>query len=251
MQTRTETPPLTARLQAGKRVLHTCGRETPLDNRATPCGGTNAKDESGSKPLSRDHMHADIDVPVMTRGRPVELATMLAGLASQEHATFRVVVSDQFDGAAAFDTPAASAMARVLDLHGRPTQFVRHLPRRGVAEHRAFLLEQASAPYALVLDDDVWLERNAITRLHEAITTLGCSFVGAAVPKVVVPRRRPPGRARAVQAVDRRRRWPAMAAPGCCPAVRCTWSPRRRCATGESRPPLYPMNPAETKGVCA
>src|SRR5690606_5821252 len=57
----------------------------------------------------------------------------------------------------------------------------RHLPRRGLAEHRHYLLEQARAPYALFLDDDVLLERDVLERLLGAIREQGCGFVGAAV----------------------------------------------------------------------
>jgi GT2 family glycosyltransferase len=68
-----------------------------------------------------------------------------------------------------------------LEARGRAVRFVRHIPRRGLAEHRDFLLGEASAPYVLVLDDDVWLEPTAVARLREAIGVLGCGFVGAAV----------------------------------------------------------------------
>lgn len=123
----------------------------------------------------------DVEVLIMTKSRPVELATTLAGLASQSHDSFRVIVSDQSDQAASFDTAPARTLARTLGVRGHPTEFVRHLPRRGLAEHRAFLLSRASAPYVLFLDDDIWLEPGAVARLHEAITSLDCGFVGAAV----------------------------------------------------------------------
>ncbi|HEX2299465.1 MAG TPA: glycosyltransferase, partial [Pseudonocardiaceae bacterium] len=80
-----------------------------------------------------------------------------------------------------FDTPAAQTMLRVLRLQGRQVCVMRHLPRRGLAEHRAFLLSQASTGYVLFLDDDVWLEPGALARLRTAIVELGCGFVGAAV----------------------------------------------------------------------
>ncbi|WP_184810315.1 glycosyltransferase family A protein [Actinophytocola algeriensis] len=76
-------------------------------------------------------------------------------------------------------------MLRVQD---RAVRFVRHLPLRGLAEHRAFLLGEASAPYVLFLDDDVWLEPNAVGRLREAIGELEHGFVGAAVPRLVLRR---------------------------------------------------------------
>jgi GT2 family glycosyltransferase len=123
----------------------------------------------------------DVDILIPSRNRPVELATTLAGLAGQRYRRFRVFVSDQSDGEPSYATPPAESMARVLRLRGQDVTFTRHLPRRGLAEHRAFLLDQATAPYVLFLDDDVWLEPDALGRLREAIGVLGCGFVGAAV----------------------------------------------------------------------
>jgi GT2 family glycosyltransferase len=123
----------------------------------------------------------EIDVVIPTRNRPTELATTLAGLAGQEYDAFRVLVSDQSDGEPSYATPPARAVAQALRVRGRDVRFVRHLPRRGLAEHRAFLLAQASAPYVLFLDDDVWLEPGAVGRLRTAIEALRCGFVGAAV----------------------------------------------------------------------
>jgi GT2 family glycosyltransferase len=123
----------------------------------------------------------DVDVVIPTRNRPVELATTLAGLAAQRYPGFRVLVSDQSDGEPSFATPPAESIARVLRLRGQDVTFTRHLPRRGLAEHRSFLLGEATARYVLFLDDDVWLEPAALGRMREAIGTLGCGFVGAAV----------------------------------------------------------------------
>lgn len=123
----------------------------------------------------------DVDVVIPTRNRAVELATTLAGLAAQQYPRFRVLVSDQSDGDPSYATPPAQSMARVLGLRGCPVTFTRHLPRRGLAEHRQFLLEQATAPYVLFLDDDVWLEPGALARMRQAIGALRCGFVGAAV----------------------------------------------------------------------
>jgi GT2 family glycosyltransferase len=122
----------------------------------------------------------DLDVLVPTRDRPVELATTLAGLAAQDH-PFGLVVSDQSDGPPSYDTPPAETMLRVLRASGHPVRVQRHLPRRGLAEHRAALLARSSARYALFCDDDVWLEPGTVARLHEAIVELRCGLVGAAV----------------------------------------------------------------------
>ena len=125
-------------------------------------------------------MAPELDVLVPTCNRPVELATTLAGLAAQRH-PFGVVVSDQSDGPASYDTPPARTMLRALRAAGHPVSVDRHLPRRGLAEHRASLLARSRARYVLFLDDDVWLEPGTVGRLHEAIVTLRCGLVGGAV----------------------------------------------------------------------
>jgi GT2 family glycosyltransferase len=121
-----------------------------------------------------------LDVLVPTCDRPVELATVLAGLAAQDH-PFGLVVSDQSADRPSYDTPPAQTLLRVLRASGHRVRLGRHLPRRGLAEHRAALLTRSAAPYALFLDDDVWLEPGAVGTLHEAIVALRCGLVGAAV----------------------------------------------------------------------
>ncbi|MFI2665706.1 glycosyltransferase family 2 protein [Micromonospora carbonacea] len=119
---------------------------------------------------------------IPTRNRPAELAVTLAGLAAQEGvAGFGVVVSDQSDGDPAYAHPAAATMVRALRHRGHPVLLTRRLPRRGLAEHRAYLLAASAARYVLCLDDDVWLEPGTLRRLVTAIGELGCGFVGNAV----------------------------------------------------------------------
>jgi GT2 family glycosyltransferase len=125
-------------------------------------------------------MAPELDILVPTCDRPVELATTLAGLAAQGH-PFGLVVSDQSAGRPSYDTPAAQTMLRALRTAGHRVRVGRHLPRRGLAEHRAALLSRSAARYVLFLDDDVWLEPGTVGRLHEAIVTLCCGLVGAAV----------------------------------------------------------------------
>ena len=50
-----------------------------------------------------------------------------------------------------------------------------------MAEQRAFLLSQASAPYCLFLDDDVIVEPDLVERMHRAIAEQQCGFVGSAL----------------------------------------------------------------------
>lgn len=123
---------------------------------------------------------AEVDVLVPTVGRVAELAVTLAGLCAQDDPPFSVVVSDQSEDGSAFDAPAVQAMVRVLRAQGRDVRLLRH-ERRGLAEHRQFLLEQSGAPYCLFLDDDVWLEPHSIERMLEALTELECGFIGSAV----------------------------------------------------------------------
>jgi GT2 family glycosyltransferase len=124
---------------------------------------------------------ARVDVLIPTFHRRAELAVTLAGLAAQDDPAFRVVVSDQSEDGAALAEPAVLAMVRVLRAQGREVTLLQHRPRRGLAEHRQFLLEQASAEYVLFLDDDVWLEPGTLERMTQALDTLGCGFVGSAV----------------------------------------------------------------------
>lgn len=123
-----------------------------------------------------------VDVLIPTFARPAGLAVTLAGLAAQVHPSLRIVVSDQADDeATSSGSPAVRAMVRVLEAHGREVETHRHLPRRGLAENRDFLLRLARAPYALCLDDDVFIEPDLVGRLLAALRYAACGFVGSAV----------------------------------------------------------------------
>jgi GT2 family glycosyltransferase len=123
-----------------------------------------------------------LDVLLPTCDRPAALAVTLAGLAAQTLTSFRVVVSDQTerpdlpDGACA--APEVLTPLRLLRARGREVETYRHLPRRGLAEQRQFLLDQATAPYALFLDDDVLLEPDVLERLLDVMLDQRCGFVG-------------------------------------------------------------------------
>jgi hypothetical protein len=77
--------------------------------------------------------------------------------------------------------PETEAVAGILRAQGRPVDLVQHLPRRGLAEHRQSLLERATAPYVLFLDDGVVLEADVVERLVAAIRRERCGFVGSAL----------------------------------------------------------------------
>ncbi len=124
---------------------------------------------------------SQVDILIPTFCRSAALAVTLTSLCAQTFHDFRVVVSDQTEG----DDPTASgevmAARRVLEAHGQPVEAHRHLPRRGMAEQRQYLLDQVQAPYALFLDDDLILEPFVVERLLTAMREEACGFVGSAV----------------------------------------------------------------------
>lgn len=128
---------------------------------------------------------ADIDVLIPTCNRAPALAVTLTSLCAQTLRSFRIVISDQSDPHHAQGRPFASgevlAALQVLRAHKHPIETHTHLPRRGLAEHRDFLLGRARAPYCLFLDDDVILEPDVLQRMHDALREQGCGFVGSAL----------------------------------------------------------------------
>ena len=126
-------------------------------------------------------MSPTLDVLVPTSGRPGALAVALTALAGQSVRDLRVVVSDQSPGPASYDDPVVRAVLRVLEHHGTRVALHRHLPRRGMAEHRDFLLGLSGADRVLFLDDDVLLEPDSLARLGEALGATGAGFVAMAM----------------------------------------------------------------------
>ena len=126
-------------------------------------------------------MNTTVDVLVPTCNRPGALAMTLASLAAQTVPGMRIVISDQSGGEGVLDLPEIQAALRFLRATGHSVDAFRHLPRLGMAEQRAFLLLQVSAPYCLFLDDDVLLESDLTERLLGAIREQGCGFVGSAL----------------------------------------------------------------------
>ncbi len=120
-----------------------------------------------------------LDVLIPTYRRPAALAVTLTSLTAQTLPHFRVVVSDQTEDGDPTATGEVQTPVRLLRARGRPVELHRHLPRRGLAEHRQYLLDQARAPYALFLDDDVLCEPEVLARLLRVIREQGCGFVGA------------------------------------------------------------------------
>ena len=122
-----------------------------------------------------------IDVLIPTCDRACALAITLTSLAAQRFCKFRIVVSDQSDGPGPFVRAEVRAVLRYLAALGIEVHTLRHLPRCGMAEQRAFLLAQAEAPYCLFLDDDVIVEADLLHRLYVSMREQQCGFVGSAL----------------------------------------------------------------------
>lgn len=105
----------------------------------------------------------------------------LTSLLGQTFTDFDVIVSDQTDEEGAYlDSLEIQTAVSALRYHGHRVELHRHLPRRGLAEQRQFLLEQSSAPYVHYVDDDVVLEPAAMERLLAVVREDRCGFAGAA-----------------------------------------------------------------------
>jgi GT2 family glycosyltransferase len=122
-----------------------------------------------------------LDLLIPTYRRPAALAVSLTSLAAQTFRDFRVVLSDQTEDGDSVLAGEVQAAIRVLQAHGQTVETHKHLPRRGMAEQRQFLLDQVTAPYALFLDDDVILEPDILARMLAAIREEDCGFVGCAL----------------------------------------------------------------------
>lgn len=126
-------------------------------------------------------MSTKVDVLIPTYSRPAALAVTLTSLCAQTYSDFRVIISDQTEDDDPLATGEVQAAMRVLEVHGHSVTTHKHLPRRGIAEHRQFLLEQVTSPYLLFLDNDLILEPWVIDRLVQTIEAEQCGFVGSAV----------------------------------------------------------------------
>lgn len=122
-----------------------------------------------------------VDVLIPTCRRKTGLAVVLTSLLGQTFTDFNVVISDQTEEEHAYlDSIEIQTLVRALRWHGHDVTLHRHLPRRGLAEQRQFLLEQSSAPYVHYLDDDVLLDPPVLQRMLTVIQEEQCGFVGCA-----------------------------------------------------------------------
>ena len=119
-----------------------------------------------------------IDVLIPTYRRKTGLAVVLTSLLGQTFRDFNVIISDQTEEESYLDSIEIATLVRALRWHGHRVALYRHLPRRGLAEQRQFLLEQSRAPYVHYLDDDVLLDPPVMERMLRVLQAEGCGFVG-------------------------------------------------------------------------
>jgi glycosyltransferase involved in cell wall biosynthesis len=120
-----------------------------------------------------------VDVLIPTYGRKTGLAMVLTSLLGQTFRDFNVVVSDQTpEDDAYLDSIEIQTAVQALRWRGHNVSLHRHLPARGLAEQRQFLLEQSDAPYVHFLDDDVLLDPPVMERMLGVLREENCGFVG-------------------------------------------------------------------------
>lgn len=122
-----------------------------------------------------------VNVLIPTYRRRTGLAVVLTSLLSQTFTDFDVIISDQTEEEdASLESIEIQTLVRALRWHGHRVTLHQHLPRRGMAEQRNFLLEQSHAPYVHYLDDDVLLDPPVIERMLGVLQAEACGFVGCA-----------------------------------------------------------------------
>ena len=122
-----------------------------------------------------------VDVLIPTYHRKTGLAMVLTSLLGQTFTDFNVIISDQTHEEDYYlDSIEIQTAVRALRWHGHEVTLHHHLPRRGLAEQRQFLLEQSRAPYVHYLDDDVLLEPEVMQRMVSVLQHERCGFVGCA-----------------------------------------------------------------------
>ncbi len=122
-----------------------------------------------------------VDVLIPTYRRKTGLAIVLTSLLGQTFTDFDVIVSDQTeDDDAYLESMEIQTLVQALKWHGHRVVLHHHLPRRGMAEQRNFLVEQSHAPYIHFLDDDILLDPAVMQRMLGVLQAEECGFIGCA-----------------------------------------------------------------------
>jgi glycosyltransferase involved in cell wall biosynthesis len=122
-----------------------------------------------------------VDVLIPTCRRKTGLAIVLTSLLGQSFTDFDVIISDQTDDDDTYlESIEIQTLVQALKWRGHQVMLHRHLPQRGMAEQRNFLVEQSHAPYIHFLDDDVLLDPPVMERMLGVLQVEECGFVGCA-----------------------------------------------------------------------
>ena len=122
-----------------------------------------------------------IDVLIPTYRRKTGLAIVLTSLLAQTFTDFDVIIADLTDDDVTYLVSIEiQTLVQALLWHGHRVVLHRHLPQRGMAEQRNFLVEQSCAPYVHFLDDDVLLDPPVMERMLRVLQAERCGFVGCA-----------------------------------------------------------------------
>lgn len=138
--------------------------------------------EASTKPL---------EILIPTYRRAMALAATLTGLFGQTFRGFDVIIADQTPDNARDASGELTTLKRAFENRGQRVAHYRCAERRGMAEQRHFLLDQASAPYVLFLDDDLLLEPEVVGRMLDAIREQGCGVPPSGVYHLELPTKVP------------------------------------------------------------
>lgn len=130
------------------------------------------------RPKVEDYFMHQTTILVPTYNRPVALSATLTSLCSQEYHDFNLIISDQGEKSS-IDFHSIQTILRIFEIHGNHVSYLHH-PKKGLAEQRQFLLDQAKSRYVLFLDDDLILEPYVLKLLTQTIQDKECGFVGSA-----------------------------------------------------------------------
>ncbi|MDQ2713385.1 MAG: glycosyltransferase family 2 protein [Chloroflexota bacterium] len=120
-----------------------------------------------------------VEVLIPTYRRKTGLAIVLTSLLGQTFTDFDVIISSQSESDdSSLGSIEIQTLVRALEWHGHKVVLHQHLPRRGMAEQRHFLLQESHAPYVHFLDDDVLLDPPVMERMLRVIQSEQCGFVG-------------------------------------------------------------------------
>src|SRR3954451_7437898 len=105
--------------------------------------GHDTSTHSTQRVKTEEYLMATVDVLIPTCRRKTGLAVVLTSLLGQTFTDFDVIISDQTDDDQTYlESREIDTLIRALRWRGHRVQPHRHMPPRGLAEQRQFLLEQ-------------------------------------------------------------------------------------------------------------